>query len=71
MSNVWAAATRIFVPQHTLSKSIGYMTECSYSDPMSASRSMAMCPIGPRTAMPANAPATMLAAKEKFGGSDS
>ena len=54
----------------TLSRSMGYMTECSYYD--ISLQIHVICPsFSGLTAMPANAPATMLAASEKFGGSDS
>lgn len=53
---------------HTLSRSTGYMTECSYR---TVSGGSTWRRGRRRTAMPAKAPASMFAEREKLGGSAS
>jgi hypothetical protein len=55
---------------HTLSRSIGYITECSFFTCQSLVSILAQG-LEMHTAIPANAPAAMLAASEKLGGSPS
>lgn len=55
------------ISKRTFSRSMGYMTECSCSH-ISSIASICLLFQASLTAMPANAPAAMLAASEKLGG---